>query len=142
MARKTFGRLKPRYSFILNPYKDARFTKCPKCNQLTRLRKFALLIHVEEFGLVTQGKKCRFCPFCELLIAHQNELEAELAFNLTKIAPQVFRKEYFVMGTVERKVWRKGMHDHLSFDELRQNTADFKKLLDIKPARWYPSDES
>lgn len=69
------GALRPRYSFVLNPHRDARFTRCPKCEAKTRIRKFALVIHVEEFGLINFGKTCRLCTGCEVLIAHQAEIE-------------------------------------------------------------------
>jgi hypothetical protein len=37
---KQFGKQSPRHKFFLNPYKDARFTSCPKCTAKTKLRKF------------------------------------------------------------------------------------------------------
>lgn len=40
------GILPPRYSFALNPHRDARFTRCPLCEQKTRSRKFALFVVV------------------------------------------------------------------------------------------------
>ena len=44
MSKKKIGKLLPRYSFFLNPYKDIRFSKCPLCEKLTAMRKFALFI--------------------------------------------------------------------------------------------------
>ncbi|NJK76213.1 MAG: hypothetical protein HC942_22210 [Microcoleus sp. SU_5_6] len=114
---KTYiGKLKPRYSFILNQYPDFRASKCtnPKCQKLTHLRKFALFIFIEGVGPIILGKTCRYCSKCELIIAHQDELEAELALNLQKIAPQAIGNEYFVVGTFDKKAvakttpkWRK-----------------------------------
>src|SRR5438093_9778286 len=53
------GALPPRYAFILNPHADTKFTKCPRCEAKTNLRKLSLVIHVEGFGLVLLGKTCR-----------------------------------------------------------------------------------
>jgi hypothetical protein len=72
MAQERIGELPPRYSFALNPYDEWRCTKCPRCERPTRLRKFALLIGVEDYGLMMLGKTCRFCPHCEFIIAHQD----------------------------------------------------------------------
>jgi hypothetical protein len=36
---RRLGALSPRYSFVLNPHVRERFTKCPTCNALTRVRK-------------------------------------------------------------------------------------------------------
>ena len=88
MAKRTVGNLPPRYSFILNPYRDIRLSKCPKCDRPTHLRKFALLIHVDDWGPLVLGKTCRYCTPCELIVAHQDELEAQLAHSLSSIAPK------------------------------------------------------
>jgi hypothetical protein len=31
------GKLPPQHDFFLNPYSDARFTRCPKCDLATKL---------------------------------------------------------------------------------------------------------
>jgi hypothetical protein len=141
MFQEGIGQLPPRYSFALNPHKEMRCTRCPQCEQTTRLRKFALLIHVEEFGLMVLGKTCRFCPACDFIIVHQDELEALLAASFSVHQPEVIGNEYHVIGTVERKTWRKGMSDGMtSIDELLCHAADFKKEFDLfyEPGGWYP----
>src|SRR5258708_5050969 len=50
----------PRYSFILNPYRDVRLSKCPLCQRLTHGRKFALFIHLAKAHPVVLGKTCRY----------------------------------------------------------------------------------
>ncbi|MCA1633712.1 MAG: hypothetical protein LC802_08340 [Acidobacteria bacterium] len=109
MAQERIGELPPRYSFALNPYNEWRCTKCPRCEQPTRLRKFALLIGVEDYGLMVLVKTCRFCPRCEFIIAHQDELEALLAAGFATHAPGVIGNDFYVLGTVERKTCRRGM---------------------------------
>ena len=100
MARDRIGELPPRYSYMLNPHSDVRLSKCPKCEKLTYLRKFALLIHIEAWGLMALGKTCRYCSRCELIMVHQAELEAELAQSFRRIAPEVIGKAYMVLGTI------------------------------------------
>ena len=146
MAQETIGKLPPRHSFALNPHKEMRCTKCPRCEKRTRLRKFALLIGVEEFGLMVLGKTCRYCPACDFIIAHQDELEALLAAGFATYEPEVIGNNYYVIGTVERKTWRKGMHDPItSTNELLGHAADFEKEFDLhyEPGGWCPesSDE-
>src|SRR5262245_20244008 len=96
VAKRSIGKLRPRYSFILNPYRDARLSKCPKCERLTFLRNFAMFIHVDKWGPLVLGKTCRYCARCELIVAHQDELEAELAHSLAKFAPEAVGSEYLV----------------------------------------------
>lgn len=68
------GALPPRYSFFLNPHLNERFTRCPRCNATTRVRKIPLVIHVDSVGLVLLRKRCRLCVVCEMLIAHEAEV--------------------------------------------------------------------
>jgi hypothetical protein len=50
--------------------------KCPQCLAGTRQRELPLVIHIEPLQLVALNKACRYCPHCDLLIAHQDQLEA------------------------------------------------------------------
>jgi hypothetical protein len=56
MKRKRVDKLPPRYKFLLNPCSDVRLSKCPCCDRLTHPRRFALFIHVREFGTIVWGK--------------------------------------------------------------------------------------
>ncbi|MGE5444224.1 MAG: hypothetical protein ACM3SR_06405 [Ignavibacteriales bacterium] len=144
MAKTRIGKLPPRYSFILNKYPDVRLSKCPLCEKPTHLRKLALFIHIDGWEPMALGKTCRYCSRCELIMAHQDELEAELAYSFSKIAPEVIGNEYLVLGTVEKKVWKGGLKGSSNqLDEVLKHTADFRKVLDLKvePGGWYPADK-
>jgi hypothetical protein len=105
MAKTRIGKLPPRYSFILNQYIDERLSKCPICEKPTHLRKFALFIHVEGWRPMGLGKTCRYCSRCELIMAHQDELEEELTYSFSKTSPEVIGNKYIALGTVEKKIW-------------------------------------
>lgn len=141
---KKFGKLKPRYSLILNKYEDFRVSKCIKCDKPTFLRKFPLLIHIKESSLITLGMTCRYCAKCELIVVHQDELEGELACAFGKLKPEVVGSDYFIVGTVDKKHWKNNLGETGSnLDELLEHTADIKEYLDFKyqPAGWYRDDE-
>ncbi len=143
MKKARFGKLPPRYTFALNPYQDVRFSSCPKCKRLTYLRKFPLLIHVDQLGPFALGKTCRYCSKCELIIAHQDELERVLAAMFAQHAPQLIGNAYFVLGTVEKKVWKQGLDNPMALGDTREHTADFKRyvMLEYQPAQWVPTGE-
>jgi hypothetical protein len=144
MAKAKIGKLPPRYSFILNPYSDERLSKCPKCHRPTHLRKFALLLHIDEWGPMALGKTCRYCTRCELIIAHQDELEAQLAESFSSIAPDVIGNQYMVLGTVDKRIWQSGLQGSgHQLGEVLKHTADFKTVLDLKvePGGWYPASQ-
>lgn len=144
MAGTKIGKLRPRYSFILNPHSEVRLSKCPKCQKLTHLRKFALFIHIDGWGPMALGKTCRYCSRCELIMVHQDELDAELAHSLSRVAPKAIGNEYMVLGTIEKKVWREGLRGKEQLlTEILKHTADFKEYYDLEyePGGWYPADE-
>jgi hypothetical protein len=145
MAQDQVGKLPPRYSFLLNPYSDVRLSKCPRCGRLTHPRKFALFIHVEGFGPLVLGKTCRYCTPCELVIAHRDELEAELARGPARLPPGASEDRYLVVGTVDRKVWQKGLSGSgAQLGEGLKHLADFKEYLDlhVEPGGWRPAEET
>jgi len=97
MTKRRIGELHPRYSFTLNPHAKLRLSKCPKCQQSTHLRKFALFIHIEKWGSIALGKTCRYCSRCEMIMVHRDELEEQLAHSLTQIAPEAIGNQYVVV---------------------------------------------
>jgi hypothetical protein len=140
---RRIGRLEPKHIFILNPHTDARFTRCPMCEERTKLRKFALFIHVEPANPVVLGKTCRYCPDCDLLTVHQDELEALLVAMFEERDPDVIGNDYLVLGTVERKAWREGMKQPKPTAEMLEHLHDFREVrtIEYRPAGWYPADE-
>ena len=129
------GALPPRYAFVLNPHADARFTRCPRCEAKTHLRKLSLVIHVEEFGLVLLGKSCRLCLACETLVAHRADLDKLIG----EVVGGDVSPKYLVLGTVDRRIWRRGLSGPVSLREAAQHVADFKTYLrvDFTPAGWH-----
>ncbi|AMV28376.1 hypothetical protein VT84_28490 [Gemmata sp. SH-PL17] len=142
MARKRIGGLPARYSFILNPYSDVRLSKCPRCEKLTHMRKFPLLIDIKEYGPLALGKTCRYCSKCELIMAHKNELDAEINHAMTRLAPAAVGNEYVVLGTMERKVWQQGLTNSKPLAEALEHFAEFKKVLtlEVQPGGWFPAE--
>jgi hypothetical protein len=134
------GALPPRYSFVLNPDLRAKFTKCPRCNAQTRLRKLPLLIHVEHPAgarLAILGKTCRLCLVCEILIAHDADISRLLVAS--GLAAEGGNPSYVVLGTVAPPVWRAGLTRGVTLDTVRAYAADFKQYMriDVTPGGWY-----
>jgi hypothetical protein len=141
MPKKGIGQLPPRYSFLLNPHAELRLSKCPKCQQASHLRKFALFIHVDGWGAIALGKTCRYCSHCEMIMVHRDELEEQLAHSLTQMAPKAVGNEYLVLGTIEKKVWREGLRgSEKQPAAILKHVADFKNVyeLEYEPGGWYP----
>lgn len=140
MSQRHVGTLPPRYTFMLNPHGFERLSRCPKCRKPTFPRKFALLIHIDDFGAMTLGKTCKYCSKCEMIMCHQDELEAELTHSCELRAPEVLGRAYFVIGTIERKTWKAGLAgEPVTHENLLSHTAEFRKQLGLSliPRGWY-----
>lgn len=138
------AKLPPLYRFILNSYPDYRFSRCPRCEQKMGQRKVPLFIHVDPMHPVVLNYTCRYCRTCELLIAHQDEIETLLANLFTARAPDAVGNDYLILGTVERPAWREGTQRPLGIPEMLEHLHDFKEVLeiDVRPAGWYRDDEA
>jgi hypothetical protein len=131
------GRQPPRFRFFLNPYRDVRFTTCPQCSGKTRARKLPLVIHVDPAQLVALNKTCRYCPDCDLLIAHQDESEGFLASLFSDLRPEDVGNPYLVIGTEDRADWLRGVRTPLFPYEALGYVHDFKETVRFEPTpRW------
>jgi hypothetical protein len=139
------GSLPARYSFVLNPHVRERFTKCPNCNSLTRLRKLPLVVHVGHLDgprLVLLNKSCRLCVVCETLIVHRAELERVITASGFSAAAD--GQDYVVLGTIDRRTWRRGIAGDAQLADIRAHMADFKKYLkvEVAPPDWERSNHA
>ena len=76
--------------------------------------------------MVILNKSCRFCPACELLIGHQDEIEGHLSQLFAELAPQVISNDYLVIGTLERKAWRRRLAERVDNAQTISALHDFK----------------
>ena len=136
-----FGELPARYKFFLNPYSDARFSRCPQCEGKTSQKKAPLMIHVDPQYPINLNYTCRYCPKCDILIAHQDEIEAHLHRLFSARAPEIIGNDYMVMGTTERAYWKVGLSEpHPQFETLA-NLHGFKEYLHFeRTGGWLPNE--
>jgi hypothetical protein len=131
--RNHLGTLSPRYQFVLNPYRRERFTKCPTCEAPTKIRKIPLVVHVGDRGtpqLALLNKTCRLCVQCETLVVDRAELERVLIG--AGFGAAVHKQDYVVLGTIDRRTWRRGFAGAAELPDIRAQMADFKKYLSVE----------
>ncbi|MAT98520.1 MAG: hypothetical protein CL608_15355 [Anaerolineaceae bacterium] len=140
--RPQLGKLPPKHTFFLNPYVDARFTRCPSCDKPNKARKFPFLINVSPMQPLVLNMTGRYCPKCDLLILHQDRVEALIAFTLQKSAPSLIGNEYLVVGTVERKAWRESQKQKGNLKMIVDNLHGFKEVVVFEPEHygWVPDE--
>ena len=133
---KILGKKPRRHDFFLNPYRDWRFSSCPQCGEKTRVRKFPLVIHVEALNPVALNKSCRYCPPCDLIIAHQDEIETQLMILFSERDPSMVGNEYLVMGTLDRAIWRQSRKEPMPIGELLDHLYVFAQVLQFEPEHY------
>lgn len=139
-----FGGLAPKYKFALNPYPNLRVSRCPLCEKKTGQRKIPLLIHVDPMYLIALNYTCRYCKTCELLVGNKNAIEHLLAEIFYETDSYAVGNEYLIIGTVEKKDWREGMHHPKDLAEVQPQTSDFAKYYgEMRVSRhgWYPAGQ-
>ena len=132
---------KTRHYFFLNPYDDCAFTKCPKCDAKTYLRKFPLVINIEPEHLLVLNKKCRYCTNCDLIITKKSEVEALMAARFEDAESEILGNEYLVFGTLDKSDWRTFNNTNPHPSEALKQVHVFKDVWKFKvtPGGWYPS---
>jgi hypothetical protein len=141
MPKQKSPTMKKKHYFFLNPYMDCAFTKCPKCETQTKIRKFPLVIHVEPAQMLSIKKECKFCTNCSLIITRKQEIEKLLEIQLTQSNPQCIGNNYLAIGTLELKDWQLGNRGLLSPQDIMERMYVFKDHweFDVIPAGWYPT---
>ncbi len=124
---------KSKHHYLLNPFPERAFTRCPKCNMVTKLWKFCLVINVAPQMLLSLKKTCRYCPNCDLVIIKQQELEKLLYAICEQYIPDNIGNDYFLIGTMDREEWRKAQLTKCSSKRaIEELTYPFKSRWDIK----------
>jgi len=141
--RQRFGLLEPEYNYLLNPYPELRFTKCPVCEGKTGQRKLPLVIHVDPQNLINLNYTHRHCRRCDTLIGHKHEIEQFLSTLFSQHNPEVIGNRYVIIGTMEVKTWRAGLNKQLSINEARAHSHDLKTYEELRMtmAGWFHKDQ-
>ena len=130
-----------RHYFFLNPYEDCAFTKCPKCNEKTMVRKFPLVIHIEPRQMFVLNKNCKYCVECDLIIAKKSDIELLMAMKFEKINPSIVGNKYLVFGTLDRSDWKKYSKSLTDPSEAIKQVYVFKDVLKFEMGGgWYKAD--
>lgn len=131
---------KQHYNFALNPYPDSRCSTCPICHKPTGQRKVPLLIHIEPLHSILLNYTCRYCASCNLLIAHQHELEANLTDLFQQHDPTIIGNEYLVMGVMPRQVWQEGMTKPQQPQDAIEQLTPFLSYSTLQRSQtgWFP----
>jgi hypothetical protein len=131
-----------KHCFFLNPYEDRAFTRCPKCDAKTRVRKFPLVIHLEPRGLVLLNQSCKYCLDCDLITTKKQEVELLVNLGRKQGNLEALGPEYLVLGTLERADWRASHQGSLAPVEIAKRVSLFKNVwnFEVIPSGWYRDD--
>ena len=137
---RQFGKQPPQYRFFLNPYRDARFTRCPQCEQSMHQKKVPLVIHIDPSQLFTFNKTCRYCPHCDLLIMHKDVLEGYMKAIFSDLTPAIESGHYLVMGTLEKADWKRNTTEGMEPVDVLEVFHAFREVVTFKSmGGWGPA---
>jgi hypothetical protein len=73
---------------------------------------------------------------CETLIVDRAELESILIS--AGLSATVKPSDYIILGTIDRRTWRRGLGGEAKLPDIREHMADFKTYVkvDVVPAHW------
>jgi len=134
--KRTLGNLPSQHNFFLNPYEDSRFTRCPQCREKTKIRKRPFVVHVDSAILMTINMSSPYCPDCDLIILHQNDLEHLLVAKFSEYDPSIIGNNYLVVGTLKRTYFHKANKQGGTYGEFFDSLHDFKKVVTFEPQHW------
>ena len=135
-------KIKTRHYFFLSPYQEEAFTKCPKCNNKTKVRKYPLAIHIEPHQLFFLNKTCKYCTKCDLIIAKQIDIEDLMARAFEERDPSIIGNDYLVVGTIDRAVWRQHRNTSTEASKVVNDIYVFKDITNFELLpRWGPDPE-
>src|SRR6266700_2796071 len=96
---------------------------------MPRIYRFFLKIKQD-----VRSSSCSHCTNCDLLIAHQDDIEDILSRIFTTLNPEIVGNNYLVIGTVERATWKRTMQNQLPIQDTLDALHDFREVVSFKPA--------
>lgn len=141
--KRTLGNLEPKHRFFLNPYEDARFTRCPQCTEKTKVRKYPFGIHIDPEIFLILNMSGRYCTDCDLIILHEDKVETLMVLTFEKTAPHIIGNDYLILGTVERNQFHKASKEGGTSKDFFDNLHDFKEVVTFEPNYrvWLPDEK-
>lgn len=127
---------KKRHYFFLNPYKNEAFTRCPQCEEKTKVRKYPLVIHVEPRQLLCLNISCKYCEACDLIIGKKSAIENLMCACCEKIDSALIGNEYIVFGTFDKSDWRQYNQTTTYPEETIDKVYIFKDVIQFELGGW------
>jgi hypothetical protein len=89
--------------------------------------------HIRTIVWFILNKTCRYCPDCNLLIAHQNELDDLITRAFTVLNPEIVGNRYLVIGTVGQADRKRIDEKKLPVQDTIEALHDFEEVVIFKP---------
>lgn len=128
-----------RYYFWLNPYETMAFTRCPKCDEKTKIRKICFVADYRQTNLFFMNMQCKYCQNCDLIIVKKIKLEHILRNMFCNNKNDFNFDDFFIFGTIDRKNFLRSNKETIPSHEAIKMVHPFKNVweFEIRPAEWY-----
>jgi hypothetical protein len=124
-----------RYTFALNPYTNDRFGICPRCKGATAELVTALVFYVAPGLALTMRCPCRHCAACDLLIAHQADVERTIEQENGGVPPDLIGHDFQAIGTMDLADWERSRNKPYTIQQLQACLYPFRQELELIQTR-------
>jgi tetratricopeptide (TPR) repeat protein len=88
--------------FFLNRHDDWGLTRCPNCDQPTKIRKRHLAVSIEPDQLLPIHLTCRMCDACNILFIHERDAQPAIMAEATARGLELIDQDFILLGVVDR----------------------------------------
>ena len=127
-TKKIIHLRKSRYYFSLNPYENMAFTRCPKCDKKTKIRKICLVADFRRSKLLFMNLQCKYCQDCDLIIIKKSKLEHIFRNMFCDNENDFNFNEFFIFGTIDRKDFLKSNIENIPSHKAIELVYPFKDI--------------
>jgi tetratricopeptide (TPR) repeat protein len=93
-------------AFFPNPYDDWGLTRCPSCEQPTKIRKRHLGALVEPDELLPIHLTYRMCDDCDILFIHDRDARPAIMTEAASRGLDLIDQDYLLLGVIDRAAFR------------------------------------
>jgi hypothetical protein len=128
--------------FFFNRHAEWGLTRCPNCEQPTKIRRRHLAVMIEPDHLLAINLGCRMCDDCAILFIHERDVLPAIESAAETHDVHLIDQDYVLLGIVDRAaVTRRRPPEVDERTWLLSHLRRFheERVFEYLPLGWYPA---